>query len=126
MSFAEPERAYSAADAFVLPTIYEPFSNACLEALASGLPVITTQANGASEIFTGGLRDLVVDEPGDEAALASRIASLREHDFREALGREARRAAEQRPLSRTIDEFLAVYRELGPVGECQRAPAASR
>jgi UDP-glucose:(heptosyl)LPS alpha-1,3-glucosyltransferase len=125
-ALAEPERAYAAADAFVLPTIYEPFSNACLEALASGLPVITTRANGASEIFTGGLRDLVVDEPGDEAALASRITALRERDFREALGREARRAAEQRPLSRTIDEFLAVYRELEPVGECQRAPAASR
>jgi UDP-glucose:(heptosyl)LPS alpha-1,3-glucosyltransferase len=125
-ALAEPERAYAAADAFVLPTIYEPFSNACLEALASGLPVITTRANGASEIFTGGLRDLVVDEPGDEAALASRIAALRERDFREALGREARRAAEARPLSRAIDEFLAVYRELEPVGECQRAPAASR
>jgi UDP-glucose:(heptosyl)LPS alpha-1,3-glucosyltransferase len=124
-ALAEPEGAYGAADAFVLPTIYEPFSNACLEALACGLPVITTQANGASEIFTGGLRDLIVDEPGDEAALASRIAALRERDLREALGREARRAAEQRPLARTIDEFLAVYRELGSVGACQRAPAAS-
>jgi UDP-glucose:(heptosyl)LPS alpha-1,3-glucosyltransferase len=124
-ALAEPERGYAAADAFVLPTIYEPFSNACLEALASGLPVITTRTNGVSEILTGALRDLVVDEPGD-AALASRIAAVRDRDLREALGGEARRAAEQRPLARAIDEFIAVYRELGPVGECQRAPAASR
>ena len=125
-AMAEPERGYAAADAFVLPTIYEPFSNACLEALASGLPVITTRTNGVSEIVTGGLRELVLDEPGDEAALASRIAALRERDLREALGREARQAAERRPLARAIDEFIAVYRELGPVGECQRAPAARR
>src|SRR5881394_2149486 len=34
---------YAAADIFILPSIYDPFSNACLEALASGLPVITTR-----------------------------------------------------------------------------------
>lgn len=124
-ALAEPERGYAAADAFVLPTIYEPFSNACLEALASGLPVVTTRANGVSEILTGGLRDLLLEEP-DEAALASRITGLRDRDRRAMLGREARRAAEQRPLARVIDEFIAVYRELGAVGECRRAPAASR
>lgn len=42
---------YAAADIFLLPTIYDPSSNACLEALASGLPVITTFANGFSEIL---------------------------------------------------------------------------
>ena len=125
-ALAEPERGYAAADVFVLPTIYEPFSNACLEALASGLPVITTRTNGVSEVLTGGLRDLVVEEPGDDAVLAARLRAVRDRDLRETLGREARRAAEQRPLARTIDEFIAVYRELGPVGECQRAPAARR
>src|SRR5215471_12936484 len=40
---------YAAADIFILPTIYDPFSNACLEALACGLPVITTRSNGFSE-----------------------------------------------------------------------------
>src|SRR5262249_39466235 len=42
---------YAAADIFILPTIYDPFSNACLEALASGLPVITTLSNGFSEVI---------------------------------------------------------------------------
>lgn len=125
-ALAEPERAYAAADAFVLPTIYEPFSNACLEALASGLPVITTRANGVSEILAGGLRELVVEDARDDAALASRIAALRDRDRRAALGDEARRVAEQRPFARAVDEFVAVYRELAPVGEWQRAPAASR
>src|SRR6267143_87214 len=44
-------RVYAAADIFILPTIYDPYSNACLEALACGLPVITTRANGFSEII---------------------------------------------------------------------------
>ena len=39
---------YHAADAFILPTIYDPCANAALEAAACGLPVITTEANGAS------------------------------------------------------------------------------
>ena len=45
---------YAAADIFLLPTIYDPFSNACLEALAAGLPVVTTRANGFSEIIEPG------------------------------------------------------------------------
>jgi len=118
----EPERAYAAADAFVLPTIYEPFSNACLEAMASGLPVITTRGNGVSEIFTPALRDLVLDDASDEGALASRITALRDADARAALGREARRAAEVCSLDHAIDGFVAVYRELA---RCSKEPAAS-
>ncbi|PWU11743.1 MAG: hypothetical protein C5B47_00465 [Verrucomicrobia bacterium] len=42
---------YAAADIFILPTLYDPFSNACLEALSAGLPIITTEANGFSELL---------------------------------------------------------------------------
>src|SRR5260370_24866988 len=42
---------YAAADIFILPSVYNPFSHACLEALASGLPVITTLDNGFSAII---------------------------------------------------------------------------
>lgn len=55
---------FAAADVFVLPTIYDPFSNACLEALAAGLPVITTNANGFSEIITEGTHGSICS-PGD-------------------------------------------------------------
>jgi UDP-glucose:(heptosyl)LPS alpha-1,3-glucosyltransferase len=62
----------SAADAFVLPTIYEPFSNACLEALAAGVPVITTAANGFSEILSVSEGE-IISEPSNVAALATAI-----------------------------------------------------
>lgn len=61
--------AYAAADIFILPTIYDPFSNACLEALASGLPVITTRDNGFSEIIEDGVHGSIVDCANDVVGL---------------------------------------------------------
>ena len=62
-----------AADVFVLPTLYDPFSNACLEALAAGVPVITTINNGFSEIIESGLHGEILKDPEDVAALADAI-----------------------------------------------------
>jgi UDP-glucose:(heptosyl)LPS alpha-1,3-glucosyltransferase len=65
-------RYLAAADAFILPTIYDPFSNACLEALAAGLPVITTRANGFAEILAEG-EGSVVERPEETKALSQAI-----------------------------------------------------
>jgi UDP-glucose:(heptosyl)LPS alpha-1,3-glucosyltransferase len=70
---------YTAADVFTLPTIYDPFSNACLEAIAAGLPVVTTSANGFSEIVTPGVHGHVVD-PGDVSGLAAALEFWRTRD----------------------------------------------
>jgi UDP-glucose:(heptosyl)LPS alpha-1,3-glucosyltransferase len=64
---------YGAADIFLLPTIYDPFSNACLEALASGLPVITTRANGFSEIIESGVHGTVIDDPRNTDAIGEAL-----------------------------------------------------
>ena len=64
---------YAAADIFILPSIYDPFSNACLEALASGLPVITTRDNGFSEIIENGVHGSIVDLPNNVSALRDTI-----------------------------------------------------
>lgn len=63
----------SAADVFILPTVYDPFSNACLEALAAGLPVITTEANGCSEVLREGINGSVVSRADDIKALANAL-----------------------------------------------------
>ncbi len=67
---------FAAADVFVLPTVYDPFSNACLEALAAGLPVLTTSANGFSEVMIEGVHGSVL-APGDAAGLAARLREWR-------------------------------------------------
>ena len=65
--------AHSRPHAFILPTLYEPFSNACLEALAFGLPVLTTEHNGFAEIIDRGVEGEVFSDPRDTAALAAGI-----------------------------------------------------
>jgi UDP-glucose:(heptosyl)LPS alpha-1,3-glucosyltransferase len=73
---SEPERYYAAADVFVLPTRYEPFGNVCLEAMAAGLPVITTAVNGAAEVFPPEVLDLVLSDPQDVDGFAVRLEQL--------------------------------------------------
>ena len=97
----------AAADVFILPTVYDPFSNASLEALASGRPVITTAANGCAEILEEGITGSVVDAPHDVSALAAALRYWAE-DGRAASAEEPCRAAAGRftlddNVRRTID-----------------------
>jgi UDP-glucose:(heptosyl)LPS alpha-1,3-glucosyltransferase len=110
---AQPELIHAAADVLVLPTIYEPFSNACLEALASGLPVVTTRAAGVSEILSDRLDSLTLAVADDHATLAERLRRLLDPDERRALGADARAVAERRSLEIMTGEFLEAYRSLG-------------
>jgi len=98
---------FAAADVFVLPTRYDPFSNACLEALAAGLPVVTTPANGFCEIIRPGTDGAVV--PADDPlALADELENWRPSGAR-ASGREPRRArAAEFSIGRNALETLAV------------------
>ena len=101
---------YGAADAFVFPTIYEPFGSVVLEALACGLPVITTDRCGAGEILTQGVDGFVLPT-GDIAAFA---ACMRQNTALDWGNRRAaaHATAECYPISRTVDAMLALYQEL--------------
>ncbi len=100
------ERFYAAADLFVLPTIYDPFSNATLEALASGLPVITTKSNGVSELIDDGKEGFVIEEPLDSDAFAGKIISA--FSSRKEMGIKARLKAEKFPIEKAAEEFLQI------------------
>jgi len=101
----------AASDVFVLPTIYDPFSNACIEALAAGLPVITTTANGFAEIIEPGVDGDAI-APGDTQALAAAIASWADPRRREAvrprLLEKAARCSVEENLARTLEVITAV------------------
>ena len=66
------QTAYQAADLFVFPTLYDPFANVCLEALACGLPVLTTTTNGSSEVVTENSDGYIID--GNPSGLAEGIS----------------------------------------------------
>ena len=101
---------YAAADAFVFPTIYEPFGSVVLEALACGLPVITTDRCGAGEILTQGVEGFVLPAGNTEAF----AACMRQNTALDWANRRtaARQLAEHYPISRTVDAMLALYQEL--------------
>lgn len=67
------EKYYCAGDLLIFPTIYEPFSNVCLEAMASGLPVVTSRINGASEALEEGKNGYIIENPIDPVEIGKKI-----------------------------------------------------
>ncbi len=108
-SVSDMERYYGAADIFVLPTLYDPFSNVCLEAMASGLPVITTTKNGASEIITEGVDGFVIGDPLNTLILADRIETLFEM---EGAGEAAAEKAAAYTIESNVSATLDLCNEL--------------
>jgi UDP-glucose:(heptosyl)LPS alpha-1,3-glucosyltransferase len=99
---------YAAADIFILPTIYDPFSNACLEALASGLPVITTRSNGFSEVIDEGVHGSIVDNPANLVALREAIGFWSDLSRREAARSANVEHASQFDISKNVAETLEI------------------
>src|SRR5882724_9157618 len=101
-------RLYAAADIFILPTIYDPFSNACLEALACGLPVITTRANGFSEIIENSVHGSIVDKAGNLVGLRDAIRFWSDPSRRAAARSGNIERASQFDISRNVEQTLKV------------------
>jgi UDP-glucose:(heptosyl)LPS alpha-1,3-glucosyltransferase len=101
-------RVYAAADIFILPTIYDPFSNACLEALACGLPVITTRSNGFSEIIENGVHGSIVQSAGDLAGLRDSIRFWSDPARRAAVKSTNIELAAQFGISKNVRETLDI------------------
>lgn len=101
---------YAAADAFVLPTLYDPFPNACLEAMACGLPVITSSKCGAIDVIKAGRNGYVVDAL-DRSMLGLAMQSVMNADS-QAMGQNARATVAPFTRKRMIEEYLALYRSL--------------
>jgi UDP-glucose:(heptosyl)LPS alpha-1,3-glucosyltransferase len=101
---------YGAADAFVLPTLYDPFPNAALEAMACGLPVIVTVQCGAAELVSEGENGFVCDAL-DEVSLAGSLGRLDAARARR-MGAPARETAERFGLDAMARELLALYQNI--------------
>jgi UDP-glucose:(heptosyl)LPS alpha-1,3-glucosyltransferase len=99
---------YAAADIFILPTIYDPFSNACLEALASGLPVITTRSNGFSEILEDGVHGSIIDNPANLVGLRDAIRFWSDPSRRDAARSANIERAAQFDISKNVTQTLEI------------------
>ena len=77
--------AHAAADVFVLPTQYEAFCLAIVEALGSGLPVVTSRVPGAGDVVRHGESGLLLDDPTDVKELAGVLAEVLDDERRRNL-----------------------------------------
>jgi UDP-glucose:(heptosyl)LPS alpha-1,3-glucosyltransferase len=102
---------YGAADAFALPTLYDPFPNVVLEAMASGLPVITSTKSGGAEIVEAGRNGFVCDAL-DRDALVTAMRKFTDRAFAESAGRAARATVESFGLDRMAKDLVMLYEQI--------------
>lgn len=106
-----PERMYAASDVFVLPTYYDACSLVVFEAMAAGLPCITSAHNGAAGIIHHGEDGFVLSDPTDSEELASAMARLLDCDFRERAAEAATRTVSRYSLEANHGEMIRIFEE---------------
>ncbi|MGR8932757.1 MAG: glycosyltransferase family 4 protein [Gammaproteobacteria bacterium] len=102
---------YALADAFVQPTLYDPFPNAVLEAMACGLPVITGSKAGIAELLTDGESGYVC-AAHDIAKINAAMRALSDTTHAETMGGKARQIAERYEWAVIGDSLVDLYQTL--------------
>ncbi|MCZ6611680.1 MAG: glycosyltransferase, partial [Planctomycetota bacterium] len=99
-------------DMFVLPSLYEGLPYVLLEAMACGLPIVSTRVGGARFLIQEGYNGYTVP-PGDAQALAQAMTSLAaDTDLRQRMGHASRQRVRSFSLQRMVNDTTCVYQEL--------------
>ncbi|MBX2982050.1 MAG: N-acetyl-alpha-D-glucosaminyl L-malate synthase BshA [Flavobacteriales bacterium] len=108
----DPEAVLASCDLFVLASETESFGLAALEAMACGVPVVSTNAGGLSEVVEEGVSGLMNDV-GDTARMTANALAILKDDMTLAKYRKgARSAAEQFDITRVLPIYEALYQEV--------------
>jgi len=105
----EVEKYYAASDIFAMPSVYDTFGMAVLEAMAAGLPVIITPTVGAKDLVNDGLEGFVLHAPPTAEELAGKIEFLSRPENRLKMGEYARERALKHSWDRVADRMSALY-----------------
>jgi UDP-glucose:(heptosyl)LPS alpha-1,3-glucosyltransferase len=108
----DPHAFYRAADFLVLPTRHDPCSLVVLEALAMGIPVISTIFNGACEIMHDGVHGFVLPDPADVQALARAMTYMTDTERRRQMSRACLALRPDLSYDRHIDRLLTIYADV--------------
>jgi UDP-glucose:(heptosyl)LPS alpha-1,3-glucosyltransferase len=106
------QRYFAASDVFLFPTLYEPFGMVITEAMAAGLPPVTSRPAGASELIEHGRTGWLTDDPWDVPALAAGVRHLADPAVRRRMAADTRAAVEPYTWDRAAAATMAVYREV--------------
>lgn len=109
---ADMQSLFLATDTFVLPTVYDPFSNACLEALSYGLPVLTTATNGFAEVMESGVHGEIIHQADDVAALHRAMEKWIDPNRRESAREQCVEIARGYTMRRNVEQTLNVLASL--------------
>jgi UDP-glucose:(heptosyl)LPS alpha-1,3-glucosyltransferase len=104
-----PETYYNGCDVFVLPTFYDACSLVVFEAMASGLPAITTRHNGASGIISDGRDGMVLEDPLDVAKMATAMERFLDIPFLETSSSFARQTASHYSKEANHDRIILIF-----------------
>jgi UDP-glucose:(heptosyl)LPS alpha-1,3-glucosyltransferase len=108
----EMEQLYGASDIYVHPTFYDSCSLTVLEALASGLPVITSRFNGAADAVISDKGGRIIRDPADVNELAESIACYFDPDRRDEARIASRQFVERYSPAQNVEDTLRVYYEV--------------
>lgn len=110
--YRESRDYFFAADLFIFPTLFDPFGTAVLEAMAAGLPVITSRRVGSAELIAPGKEGYLLDDPEDSREIASLANKIVEEGKGEAMGAAGRETARRCTWEEKAGEMLSLYRRL--------------
>ncbi|MDD7983422.1 glycosyltransferase family 4 protein [Lentisphaera marina] len=105
-----PELVYQASDVYLQPTWYDPCSLVVLEAMAAGVPVISTSFNGASEMIDSGENGYVITRPDSLDEFEFAMERLFDTDHRKVLGEKARQRVEPLTHEKNFSHMEKVFR----------------
>ncbi|RJR18100.1 MAG: glycosyltransferase family 1 protein [Desulfobacteraceae bacterium] len=106
---SDVERYYLASDIFAMPSSFDTFGLAVLEAMAAGIPAIITERVGAKDIIMQGKSGIVLSRHPDKDEMAGSIESLLDREIRISMGKEARATASDHSWDRVALEIRNVY-----------------
>jgi UDP-glucose:(heptosyl)LPS alpha-1,3-glucosyltransferase len=110
--YPDVEACYWSSDFFVQPTYYDPCSLVVLEALACGLPVITTAQNGASELLTDGLEGYILTAPDATRELITALDRMADDGLRRSMSAQALRLGQVQTFEVHVARLMAIFEQV--------------
>jgi UDP-glucose:(heptosyl)LPS alpha-1,3-glucosyltransferase len=108
----EPEAFYHACDVFILPTFYDACSLVVFEAMAAGLPAITTVFNGAAGIITEGRDGLILKDPRNTDEMSTAMQRFLDRNILQDASAAARLTASNYTIERNHHQMIEIFRNL--------------
>ena len=106
------EDCFWSSDFFVQPTYYDPCSLVVMEALACGLPVITTKSNGAGELLENGREGHVISSPDARDELIAALDHMTDDPARRTMAAKALALGRCQTLDLHVARLIAVFEEV--------------